>query len=39
MIDFQIQGDGKHWATDVDKENGSFDYLMFVSLFPVKGEL
>lgn len=39
MIDFQIQGDGKHWATDVDKENGSFDYLMFVSLLPVKGEL
>lgn len=20
--DLQIQGDGKHWATDVDKENG-----------------
>lgn len=27
----QIQGDGKGWATDVDKENGGYDYLMFVS--------
>lgn len=37
MIDLQIQGDGKHWATDVDKEKGSFDYLMFVSSPLIKG--
>lgn len=30
-LTLQIQGDGKKWATDVDKENGSYDYLMFVS--------
>ncbi|WVQ75657.1 hypothetical protein IAR50_005286 [Cryptococcus sp. DSM 104548] len=29
---FKIQGEGKHWATDVDKENGSFDYLMFADI-------
>lgn len=27
---FRIQGDGKSWASDVDKENKNFDYLMFV---------
>jgi len=32
MLIQQIQGDGKDWAKDVDKENGSYDYLMFVSL-------
>ncbi len=25
---FRIEGDGKHWATDVDKENGNYDFLM-----------
>lgn len=39
MIDLQIQGDGKHWATDVDKEKGSFDYLMFVSSLLIKEEM
>lgn len=38
MIDLKIQGDGKHWATDVDKEKGSFDYLMFVSSLLIKEE-
>lgn len=38
MIDMKIQGDGKHWATDVDKEKGSFDYLMFVSSLLIKEE-
>jgi len=28
---YRIQGDGKSWASDVDKENANFDYLMFVS--------
>jgi alpha-amylase len=26
---YKIQGDGKGWATDVDDEHGSYDYLMF----------
>ncbi|GAA5917134.1 hypothetical protein JCM6882_009359, partial [Rhodosporidiobolus microsporus] len=26
---FKIQGEGKTWAKGVDKEKGSFDYLMF----------
>lgn len=26
---FKIQGEGKTWAKAVDKEKGSFDYLMF----------
>lgn len=38
MIDLKIQGDEKHWATDVDKEKGSFDYLMFVSSLLIKEE-
>ncbi|KAK1922270.1 putative alpha-amylase [Papiliotrema laurentii] len=29
---FKIQGDGKSWASDVDKENGSYDYLMFADI-------
>lgn len=29
---FRIEGDGKHWASDVDKENGNFDYLMFADV-------
>lgn len=32
VLTTQIQGEGKSWASDVDKENGSYDYLMFVSL-------
>lgn len=27
---FKIQGEGKSWAEAVDKEKGSFDYLMCV---------
>lgn len=33
-LTIQIQGDGKDWADDVDGENGSYDYLMFVSSSP-----
>ncbi|ORX40476.1 putative alpha-amylase [Kockovaella imperatae] len=29
---FRIQGDGKSWASDVDKENGGYDYLMFADV-------
>ncbi|KAK4687650.1 alpha-amylase, partial [Tremellales sp. Uapishka_1] len=29
---FKIQGDGKDWASDVDGENGSYDYLMFADI-------
>ncbi|EIW72207.1 alpha-amylase [Tremella mesenterica] len=29
---YMIQGDGKDWAKDVDKENGSYDYLMFADI-------
>ncbi|EGG10518.1 family 13 glycoside hydrolase [Melampsora larici-populina 98AG31] len=29
---FKIEGNGKAWATDVDEENGNFDYLMFSDL-------
>ncbi|GAA5981495.1 hypothetical protein JCM11641_004782, partial [Rhodosporidiobolus odoratus] len=29
---FKIQGEGKTWARAVDKEKGSFDYLMFADL-------
>jgi hypothetical protein len=30
---FKIQGEGKTWAKAVDKEKGSFDYLMCVRSF------
>lgn len=29
---YKIQGDGKMWATDVDGEKGSYDYLMFADI-------
>ncbi|GAA6043444.1 hypothetical protein JCM8097_002860 [Rhodosporidiobolus ruineniae] len=29
---FKIQGEGKTWAKAVDKEKGSFDYLMFADI-------
>nr|AFX74688.1 alpha amylase [Glaciozyma antarctica] len=29
---FKIQGEGKSWAQAVDKEKGSFDYLMFADI-------
>lgn len=29
---FKIQGDGKTWAKDVDKENSNYDYLMFADI-------
>ncbi|SJX66056.1 probable alpha-amylase [Sporisorium reilianum f. sp. reilianum] len=29
---FRIEGDGKHWATDVDKENGNYSFLLGVDI-------
>ncbi|KAK9450935.1 glycoside hydrolase superfamily, partial [Limtongia smithiae] len=29
---YRILGDNKSWATNVDKENGNFDYLMFADI-------
>ncbi|KAK4054314.1 hypothetical protein OIO90_003547 [Microbotryomycetes sp. JL221] len=29
---YKIQGEGKQWADKVDKEKGSFDYLMFADI-------
>jgi alpha-amylase len=29
---FRIIGDGKYWASGVDKEKGNFDYLMFADI-------
>jgi alpha-amylase len=28
---FRIEGDNKYWAENVDKERGSYDYLMVCS--------
>lgn len=29
---FRIQGDGKYWASGVNKENANYDYLMGMDL-------
>jgi alpha-amylase len=29
---FRILGDGKYWASSVDKEKGNYDYLMFADI-------
>jgi alpha-amylase len=29
---YKIQGEGKHWADDVDTEHGNYDYLMFADI-------
>ncbi|KAK9472894.1 glycoside hydrolase superfamily [Dipodascopsis tothii] len=29
---YQILGDNKHWASEVDREKGNFDYLMFADI-------
>jgi alpha-amylase len=29
---YRIIGDGKYWASSVDKEKGNFDYLMFADI-------
>ncbi len=29
---YQIQGEGKSWGAEVDKENGNYDYLMFADI-------
>jgi hypothetical protein len=29
---YRILGDGKYWASAVDKEKGNYDYLMFADI-------
>ncbi|EPQ26108.1 uncharacterized protein PFL1_06316 [Pseudozyma flocculosa PF-1] len=36
---FRIEGDNKHWASDTDRENGNFDYLMFSDIDHAHGDV